>query len=64
MERLLTKTDVANWLGCHPEHVMRMARQGRFPKPLKLHPSDRGRVRFVANDVATWIAQRQGESGR
>ena len=57
MQKLLTKNEVAELLGCHPESVMRMAREGRFARPVKLHRSMRGRVRFDEADVIRWIEE-------
>lgn len=35
-DSLLDIEAVAEWLGCSPRHVDRMARAGRMPKPLRL----------------------------
>ena len=59
MQRLLTKAEVAQALGCHPESVMRMSREGRFARPVKLHPGLRGRVRFDEADVIRWVESRK-----
>lgn len=58
MQQLLSKVAVADMIGLHPESVMRLARQGRFPKPLKTGPGDGCSVRFVAAEVERWIAER------
>ena len=59
MQKLLTKQEVAELIGCHPESIMRMAREGRFAKAVKLHPSSRGRVRFDEADVIRWLNERK-----
>jgi predicted DNA-binding transcriptional regulator AlpA len=63
--KLLSKKAVADRVGVHPEHPMRLARQGRFPRPIKLGDSDNSGVRFVAEEVDDWVAgrmaARQGE---
>ena len=57
MHKLLSKNAVAELLGCHPETVMRMSRQGRFARPVKFHRSTRGRVRFDEAHVIRWIEE-------
>jgi predicted DNA-binding transcriptional regulator AlpA len=55
MHRLISKKETAKIVGVHPEHIMRMARQHRFPRPIKLGGSENSVVRFVAGspDVGT-----------
>jgi excisionase family DNA binding protein len=62
MQRLLTKIEVAALLGIHPESVMRLCREGRFPSPIKINPGARGRVRFAEADVVRWVEQRKAGS--
>ena len=57
MINLLTKRQVAERVGWHPEHVMREARAGRFPKPVKLGLTPQHAVRFVADEVEEWLRQ-------
>ena len=64
MINLLTKRQVAERVGWHPEHVMREARAGRFPKPVKLGPTPQHAVRFVADEVEEWLLQRIEERDR
>ena len=59
MQKLLTKREVAELLGCHPESIMRMVREGRFANAVKLHPSSRGHVRFDEADVIRWLNERK-----
>jgi predicted DNA-binding transcriptional regulator AlpA len=61
MPRLLSKKDVADLVGLHPEHIMRMAREGKFPKPIKLSASQNGRARFVDTEVDEWITAKMAE---
>jgi predicted DNA-binding transcriptional regulator AlpA len=56
MHRLISKKETAKIVGVHPEHIMRMARQQRFPQPIKLGGSENSAVRFVADEVEVWIA--------
>ena len=58
MINLLTKRQVAERVGWHPEHVMREARAGRFPKPVKLGLTPQHAVRFVADEVEEWLHER------
>jgi predicted DNA-binding transcriptional regulator AlpA len=59
MARLLTKKAAADQIGVHREHLMRMSRQGRFPRPVKLGDAVNCAVRFDAADVEAWIAERK-----
>ena len=59
MGRLLKKREVAALLGIHPESVMRLCREAKFPSAIKINPGVRGHVRFDETDVMTWIASRK-----
>ena len=61
MTVFLTKLQVAERVGWHPEHVMREARAGRFPKPIKLGPTPQHAVRFVEDEVEQWLRERMEE---
>ena len=56
--RFLRKPEAAARVGYHPEHVMRLVRQGEFPKPVRLGPKS---IAFVEEEVETWMAQRVAE---
>jgi len=58
MRRLLDKRDVAELTHYHPEHVMRLARQNRFPAPIKMGDRRGCAVRWDAEEVSAWIAER------
>jgi len=58
MTRLLSKREAAEIIGFHPEHLMRLARAGEFPKPIKLGTATNCAVRFVAEEVDAWVAAR------
>ena len=58
MTRLLSKREVAEIIGFHPEHLMRLARAGAFPRPIKLGTATNCAVRFVAGEVDAWVAAR------
>lgn len=56
-EKLLSKRAVADILSVHPQTIMRLVREDKFPKPLRT--GDIGSsVRWRAADVAAWINQR------
>jgi predicted DNA-binding transcriptional regulator AlpA len=58
MPRLLSKRETAEIVGFHPEHVMRLARAGKFPRPIKLGGAPNCTVRFIADEVDAWIVSR------
>ncbi len=58
---LLTKKEAARRVGLHPESVMRLARNGHFPKPLKYGPNARHSIRFVESEIQEWIEARMAE---
>jgi predicted DNA-binding transcriptional regulator AlpA len=58
MQRLWSKKQTAEYVGFHPEHIMRLARQGRFPRPIKLGSSENSAVRFIGEEVELWVAER------
>lgn len=58
MTNLLSKKEVARRIGYHPGHIMRMAREGTFPKPVKLAPGDHASVRFVESEIDDWLKSR------
>jgi predicted DNA-binding transcriptional regulator AlpA len=60
MMQLLTKQEAGARVRMHPESLMRLAREGRFPKPLKATASAKSGVRFVAAEIEEWIAERMG----
>jgi predicted DNA-binding transcriptional regulator AlpA len=58
MRELWTKKKTANVVGFHGEHLMRLAREGKFPKPIKMGEAKNSGVRFVAEEVENWVAGR------
>ena len=58
MHLLISKREAAQWVGFHPEHLMRLSRAGRFPRPIRLGCSTNCAVRFVADEVDAWLAGR------
>jgi predicted DNA-binding transcriptional regulator AlpA len=47
MRRVLTKQEVANRVGYHPEHIMWLSREGLFPKAIKMGQTVFSATRFV-----------------
>jgi len=58
---LLKKAQVAEKVGLHPETIARLAREGRFPRALRLGPSMRSGVRWVESEVDAWLVQKIAE---
>jgi predicted DNA-binding transcriptional regulator AlpA len=57
--RLLNKRQTAERVGCHPEHLMRMARQRQFPQPIKLTDDVNSAVRWDEDEIEQWYEQRK-----
>lgn len=61
-EKLLSKRAVADILDVHPQTIMRLVREGKFPSPLRT--GDIGSaVRWRSSDVTGWIEQRASGMG-
>ncbi len=56
--RFLRKPVAADRVGYHPEHLMRLVRQGKFPAPVHLGPRT---VAFVEDEVNAWLRARIAE---
>jgi len=59
MMRLLSKRQVAEIVQMHPESIMRLAREGKFPRFIKIGTGTGGAVRFVESDIEDWIKQKR-----
>jgi excisionase family DNA binding protein len=55
MQQLLSKKEVAERIGLHPESVMRLVRAGSFPRPVRLGASQNCSVRFSEDEVNEWL---------
>jgi len=53
--QLLSKKETAARVGVHPESLMRLSREGQFPKPIKLGNAENCAVRFIEQEVEDWI---------
>jgi len=60
MSRLLTKRQLNTVKGIpyHPEHIMRLVRQGKFPAPFRLNDSPSSRVVWCEEDIDAYIVRR------
>jgi predicted DNA-binding transcriptional regulator AlpA len=56
---LLTKKQAGEMVGFNPEHLMKLVRAGRFPKPIRTGASQNCGVRFVQSEILDWIEQRK-----
>ena len=56
--RFLRKAVAADRVGYHPEHLMRLVRAGKFPKPVLLGPRT---VVFLEDEVTEWQKARIAE---
>jgi predicted DNA-binding transcriptional regulator AlpA len=59
--RLLTKKEAAALVRYHPASLMRLAREGLFPKPIKIGRGTQAYVRFDADEIEAWLASKAGE---
>jgi len=53
--KFIRKLEVAKLVGWHPSHLMRMAKSGKFPKPVALGPNS---TAFVESEVQDWMEAR------
>ena len=61
MTTLLNKKQAADRVGLHPEYLMTLAREGKFPCPVKYGKESNSAVRFVEAEVQAWIEARMSE---
>ena len=61
MTILLTKQQAAIRVGLHPEYLMTLAREGKFPRPVKYGSERNSAVRFVEAEIQEWIEARISE---
>lgn len=54
LPRLLRLREVAARLGCHPITIRRLAKKGKFPRPIRV-----GRqARWLSSEVRAWLTRR------
>ena len=56
--RLITKAELRTLVPYTPQHILRMEKQGRFPRRVQLGPN---RVAWLLTEIETWIAARVAE---
>ena len=61
MTLLLNKQQAAERVGLHPEYLMTLARDGKFPSPLKYGQESNSAVRFIESEVEAWIQSKIAE---
>lgn len=57
--KLLSKKQVAQIIQMHPESIMRLSREGKFPRFIKVGTGTGAAVRFLESDIEDWIKQRR-----
>ena len=58
MPILWSQKTVAELVDLNPLHLMRMGKEGRFPKYIKFGDKKNSSVRYIAAEVEAWIAER------
>ncbi len=61
MPTLLSQKTVGELVDLNPLHLARMAKEGRFPKPIKFGDKKNSSVRYIGEEVEAWIAARMAE---
>lgn len=61
MSTLINKSTAAKACDYSEAHIMRLAKQGRFPQPIRLGNSPQHAVRFLKSEIDAWIAERVAE---
>lgn len=58
MNVLLNKREAAARIGVNPHTLVRMAREGRFPAPVRLGDFTLAEFRFIESEIEEWIEAR------
>ena len=58
MNVLLNKREAAARIGVNPHTLVRMAKEGRFPAPVRLGDHPLAEHRFIESEVEAWIEAR------
>ena len=56
--RLISKKEAAKRTTYHPVSLMRLARNNKFPQPIRIGPGPHGRLAFLEAEVEEWIQER------
>jgi prophage regulatory protein len=64
--KLLTPQDLRDrGITYSPEHICRLVREGRFPRPVKLGRQDKyGRNHGLASEIDAWLQEKLAAQGR
>ena len=62
--KFLRKEEVSEKVGYTTVHISRLAKEGRFPSPIKLGPGLKARVVWIESEVIQWLEDRVAESRR
>jgi prophage regulatory protein len=57
-QRLLTKRDLRRIIPYTPQHILRLEKQGKFPRRIQVGPN---RVAWLESEVDAWVAERVAE---
>jgi prophage regulatory protein len=56
--RLITKRELCKMVPYTPQHILRLEKEGRFPRRVQVGPN---RVAWVEAEVEAWVAARVAE---
>ena len=59
--RILRKKEVVRKVGYSGMHIWRLEREGRFPKRIRLGPSNRGACGWLEEEIDEWISAKVHE---
>lgn len=62
VDRAIGQVEVAMLIACHPNHIPRLVKQNRFPRPFKKTPGGRDNA-WMLSQIAEYLRQRQIEAG-
>ncbi len=63
LRRVLSFAEVQLATGYSRPSIYRLEKDGRFPRRVKLGDGPTGKVGFFADEIATWLAERDAEIG-
>ncbi len=62
--KVLRKEEVSEKVGYTTVHISKLAKEGKFPPPVKLGQGPKARVVWVESEVDAWLEERVAESRR
>ena len=60
--KILRKEQVSEKVGYTTVHISRLAKEGKFPSPIKLGPGLKARVVWIESEIDEWLEDRVAES--